>query len=1452
MNWTTFQTHNDDPRDCFEVLCNQLFENWVKKEYEDTIKTLSFVNGSGGDGGVESYATLKDGSIIGLQAKWFPSSIQSSQIDQIRGSVNTAMSVRPAINKYIVCIPRDLASTTNKGVNSESARWNKFVKEIAIKYPKLELELWNETRILCELQKEVSVGIYKFWFEKSEITKEALMLSFEKSKTSWLDTRYVPELNTFGLIDDCISKYLGTDENQSKLIQVSDQILDLSKKALERIHSIKCIGYPYKQRFAEAIDGVETVLHKLISTYREVNTWAINECCLSFTYDPEELQYSFRNYLGIITESDDYHSQYFKIEPLVKILEELDSQDISFLNKYLNYAMERRPLIFLGEPGTGKTHGIAATVEKLCRECYHIPILLQAKDIPGEWGWAEIIRNILGLSNSWSESEIWQGLDSRASRNKRQKLTEGKIVNYEPKIFVVVDGIDESSTQSKWIERIKQTSAISQLYTNVKFCFLSRPYVFEDKKISARIEKLRSSGDVPVRDLFDKYIDHYHIDIQNLVWIKDAIKTPFALKIFCDINAGKVITYKSRADISIASLLREKIKKLEYEFCVQDADATAEDQYVFKAINMLSFVFNSNPRIERDTLIAEISDHLSISNNRARKLVSYLCQYGLLRVHVAESSDLLLPSTYYYYPGIQGYFDYAGALLLLRKYKLPERIQFGDFSGINRNTLYMLAVISIQDFRYLITNNSSLAHIIDQYSIQELYYFSLKQTSYENALPFRKDLEAALYQSADNVRKITNNVILPLAREPRHPLGVLMLDNFLKAFNSPAERDLYWSIPANLRYWGDEIWQSEEDIALDDSEFSLKKTDTFEGLPCIYAWGLTTVDNNKRQFYRTSLMKWSLEAPFEFFKLFQHFAVINDPQLKNDIFSIMMSLVFECNNKELLKEVAEWIMDNTLSPQNISFNRDIAIRYYSISILKKAIEFQMVDESEAQKYLPPYTNTKNVISLNEEALSGSRMGGYSGITYDLARYVLIDHITSCFETYSSEDEHRLAAFVEMVATQNPIACNISFDQFVLSAAFSFLREQGWNEEKHMFFRKGSPEKMGVDIAIVNSYPSQTHGSQSEVMNLAEKYTWQARKYILGFCADYIKVVDEETGKENYITDYGMFDKFLIPVLEIKQEAKFYEKKYHWHFPEHTSVLIEGCTTSQEQIKQLVETAPDINWQKWLHKKNRHDYPLSEEDLIVLYGYTGIQSPTDIETNLFINTILVPSDKRNSFIEKISVLHDGPLRSGNPYEWFGGVSCDCYISPKEICWMPWKEKCNCSLVDYYSEYQILSAVDSCTYNFDDSGDKSYYVPSELIRKYLNICNTNGEEFYNDLGEIVVLKTSIGVAWENHQKELLVGKSVLNLLEKEGYSLVWILRELRRENTKAREKYGRFRANKDKSFTAYYTNGDFIVKPITIIASERKEVDHDMEDLFSLYSTTDPEIPELQEDEIFEKE
>lgn len=64
MNWQHFQTHNEAPTQAFESMCNQLFDLWCEKTYPDSLKTVTIVNGSGGDGGVESFARLKNGTIF--------------------------------------------------------------------------------------------------------------------------------------------------------------------------------------------------------------------------------------------------------------------------------------------------------------------------------------------------------------------------------------------------------------------------------------------------------------------------------------------------------------------------------------------------------------------------------------------------------------------------------------------------------------------------------------------------------------------------------------------------------------------------------------------------------------------------------------------------------------------------------------------------------------------------------------------------------------------------------------------------------------------------------------------------------------------------------------------------------------------------------------------------------------------------------------------------------------------------------------------------------------------------------------------------------------------------------------------------------------------------------------------------------------------------------------------
>lgn len=71
LDWSHFETGPVGPDKAFEVFTAQLFERWLRREVGPDLTTY-VLHGAGGDGGVEAYATLSSGDIVGLQAKWFP------------------------------------------------------------------------------------------------------------------------------------------------------------------------------------------------------------------------------------------------------------------------------------------------------------------------------------------------------------------------------------------------------------------------------------------------------------------------------------------------------------------------------------------------------------------------------------------------------------------------------------------------------------------------------------------------------------------------------------------------------------------------------------------------------------------------------------------------------------------------------------------------------------------------------------------------------------------------------------------------------------------------------------------------------------------------------------------------------------------------------------------------------------------------------------------------------------------------------------------------------------------------------------------------------------------------------------------------------------------------------------------------------------------------------------
>ena len=217
MDWTKFNTYGESDNHAFEVMCNMIFNKEIHSEYGENVNHFAYVNGSGGDGGVEAYCELKDGSVIAIQSKWFPNRLDRSQFAQLQNSLDTAIKVRPAIAKYIICVPRDFTSEKlviggKVTTNTEDDDWRKFKSNNKEKHPSVELILWDETTIYQKLTDGKNAGIFRHFFEDSIVSFDGIKLSFDKAKLGWANTKYIPDLYSQGYIHKHIQKFTGSTE----------------------------------------------------------------------------------------------------------------------------------------------------------------------------------------------------------------------------------------------------------------------------------------------------------------------------------------------------------------------------------------------------------------------------------------------------------------------------------------------------------------------------------------------------------------------------------------------------------------------------------------------------------------------------------------------------------------------------------------------------------------------------------------------------------------------------------------------------------------------------------------------------------------------------------------------------------------------------------------------------------------------------------------------------------------------------------------------------------------------------------------------------------------------------------------------------------------------------------------------------------------------------------------
>jgi hypothetical protein len=192
IDFAAIRLHRGTQADAFEELCCQL----AGDEVLSSARTGFDRKGRGGDGGVECFATLADGTEVGWQVKYYWD--MASAIRSLDESLTKALAKHPAMTRFIACLPIDLADSRKADVVTALERWTTWKTDRVAKALALGRTILIERWDAFELKKRLTAsdprasGRVAYWFDQALLTNEWFRKVFDRTRAG-LGRRYSPE-----------------------------------------------------------------------------------------------------------------------------------------------------------------------------------------------------------------------------------------------------------------------------------------------------------------------------------------------------------------------------------------------------------------------------------------------------------------------------------------------------------------------------------------------------------------------------------------------------------------------------------------------------------------------------------------------------------------------------------------------------------------------------------------------------------------------------------------------------------------------------------------------------------------------------------------------------------------------------------------------------------------------------------------------------------------------------------------------------------------------------------------------------------------------------------------------------------------------------------------------------------------------------------------------------------
>jgi hypothetical protein len=960
-----------------------------------------FVNGAGGDGGVEAYTQLKDDQVIGLQAKWFREPLESSQIEQIRKSLKTASDNRSGLSRYIITIPRDLsdAKTKKRQTKTERDRWDDFINKSNQQYPHITIDLWGEAQITQLLAELGSEGLRRYWFEGSVVDVNYLNLQFKRAESGWLTPRYSPDLHQSGQIESDLQLRLNGLASRPKWLSEVSQLLILLEQAHRAVLRLRWYPEFMQRDDAEAlIKGTEAWLISAIAQQQELEKRLKPGNSFPLLNLEDE----------VINEADTWQLIDVLSHDNVSLHWGSSASTTSDIGKQLNHTLEHwnrreitpqklqelgQPAAYIGEPGVGKTHALADAVRQHL-EKGKPAILLRAKDIDLSQSWDTVLADAVGESG-WNLRQVLDALETAAIQAEVQatvNITDDS--EFKPvRVLVAIDGLDETSRAERWAEKLGELLPLAKEYPRILFVCSLRTSLYSRLSIPKDISQVWLSGsDAPLGDIFASYCKVNQIECPPI--LRWALQTPLAIRLFADLYQGRHIDSVTLQEFSLVTLIREKINHTER--VIRENDPEGWTDKITPVRDTLRGIVQacldegkalSQPKALQVAEAAQKTPGI-LSTPQLSRILDNCLNHGLLLLRKQSSDDPLEPDLLLWEPAYETLTDFLLAWEAYNSAKTdPTTPTMPTYLKYRENAIVLTAyLLGKEGYDFFATG--LWVNDLSEQEREELRLRTILMMPPQQGLAYQDWVVELFQRNMPSCRKVLERLVIPGLRIPGYSYGAKFIHDTLLPMQV-AKRDLFWSgsdyLPANHGA----PWEGFGTPVLDQLEIA--DDDPWDAAPLLLAWATTTVKNNLRRRIREQLAVWGSNKPNELLNLLKCACQTNDPQMREDILSAAYGASCLTRPDGEWLPLCNWIIDNFLVPNAPLYTHDVIVRHSAKSMIERCVICQVpVNEDRLVYVRNPYVNPEELLPIDREAaINANEHFGIEPATFELARYVVL-------------------------------------------------------------------------------------------------------------------------------------------------------------------------------------------------------------------------------------------------------------------------------------------------------------------------------------------------------------------------------------------------------------------------------------------------------------------------------